>query len=103
MKRAATITAEAERDIEVIIDYLNEISPSYANIFHEELKGFINNIIEAPELFIRVRGKYRRLYMKRFKYHLIFTIDKSIIRVIAVVHESRHAERWVGVGDNDKI
>jgi plasmid stabilization system protein ParE len=96
MSDQVIITAEAKQDIEVILDYLNEISESYGTIFYTELEADIAHMTEAPELFIRVRGTFRRLYMKRFKYHMIFIVGDSVIRLIAVVHESRHTERWMG-------
>jgi len=60
-----------------------------------EIEEYLMNLQEAPELFIRVRGNYRRMYLKRFKYHVIFSLEEDVVKILAAVHEHRHAERWV--------
>ena len=95
MSYQVVITREAEQDLIIIVDYLNTVSEQYVTSFLDELESYTAHLSEAPELFIRVRGVYRRLYMKRFRYHMIFTIEGNQVRIIAVVHESRHPERWI--------
>jgi len=37
-----------------------------------------------------------RLYFKRFPYTLIFRIQESTVRVIAIAHQSRRPAYWAG-------
>jgi len=90
------IAEAAKQDLIVVIDYLHEISESYSAIFISEFEEYLMHLEEAPELFIRVRGKFRRMYLKRFKYHVIFKIDGYVVTILAVVHEHRHPDRWMG-------
>ena len=85
----------AKQDLIDIIDYLHEISESYSIIFISEFEEYLAHLKEAPELFIRVRRKFRRMYLKRFKYHVIFRIDSDVVTILAVVHEHRHPDRWI--------
>ena len=70
MSYNVVITDAAKQDLIDIIDYLHEISESYSIIFISEFEEYLAHLEEAPELFIRVRGKFRRMYLKRFKYHI---------------------------------
>ena len=95
MSYTVVIADAAKQDLIDVIDYLHEISESYSTIFISEFEEYLTHLEEAPELFIRVRGKYRRMYLKRFKYHIIFRIDGDVVTILAVVHEHRHPDRWM--------
>jgi hypothetical protein len=36
------------------------------------------------------------LYLKRFPYTLVFRVQESFLRVIAIAHQSRRPAYWAG-------
>ncbi len=97
MSYQVKLSKSAIDDIDDIIHYLSELSDVFAKVFLEESISNISYLEDSPLLFIKFRDDYRRLYLKRFRYHVIFKIDElqKSIKILAVIHESRDPQRWV--------
>lgn len=68
-------------------------SPSRA--FADELRRVVELAAEQPGIGAPGQHGTARLYFKRFPYTLIFRIQGSSLRVIAVAHQSRRPGYWV--------
>jgi plasmid stabilization system protein ParE len=51
---------------------------------------------EQPAIGVPGQHGTVRLYFKRFPYTLIFRIQESTVRVIAIAHQSRRPAYWAG-------
>ena len=91
------ITEEAVKDLKTITDYLSKVSLDYATTLLDHITEYLYQLAERPRLFAKVRSNYYRLFLKTFQYHLIYAIDGEVVRIIAIVHDSRHSERWISV------
>ena len=69
-------------------------SPSRA--FTQELRRVARLTAEQPGIGAPGQHGTTRLYFKRFPYTLVFRIQESSVRVIAVAHQSRRPGYWAG-------
>lgn len=69
-------------------------SPSRA--FTQELRRVVKLAAEQSGMGVPGQHGTARLYFKRFPYALVFRIQESSVRVIAVAHQSRRPGYWVG-------
>lgn len=77
-------------DIVAIMEYYERIAmPQLADEFYAELRHFMEQVRERPELFsIRYRD-IRRVNLRRFPYHFLFRIAGDVVRILVVRHHSR--------------
>ena len=67
-----------------------------AREFTQELRRVAQLATEQPGIGVPGQHGTVRLYFKRFPYTLIFRIQESSVRVIAIAHQSRRPGYWVG-------
>ncbi len=80
----------AERDVDQAFDYYQEILPSLAEGFIEELDTSIENMINRPLRYRLVKGDVRKCSLKRFPYAIYFALEKDAIRILIIKHNRRH-------------
>lgn len=64
--------------------------------FRIEIEKHLERIADRPERFVQVRGRVRRVVLKRFPYSIYFLPEVDRIIVLAVFHARRaprHLER----------
>jgi plasmid stabilization system protein ParE len=63
--------------------------------FLDELDTTVGRIIQFPEAWGKLGGRYRRCNMRRFPYSVIdvFQADHEIV-IISVFHQSREPQSW---------
>ncbi|MDP2759349.1 MAG: type II toxin-antitoxin system RelE/ParE family toxin [Sideroxyarcus sp.] len=64
--------------------------------FTQELRRVAKLAAEQPGIGIAGLHGTVRLYFKRFPYTLVFKIQESSVRVVAVAHQSRRPGYWAG-------
>ena len=64
--------------------------------FREEIKLAAKRISEYPEAWSVERGDIRKCLLHKFPYKLLYSIEKDHIIIIAVAHQHRKPEYWVG-------
>ena len=67
-----------------------------AREFAQELRRVTKLATEQPGIGALGQHGTTRLYFKRFPYTLVFRIQESSVRVIAIAHQSRRPGYWVG-------
>ncbi len=90
MIRELIFRAEAEKDLEDIQGYYNEILPSITDKFFNEFFETMKFIENTPQLFqIRYRG-IRIAPLYRFPYGIHYKESKSKIIIYRVLHTKRY-------------
>lgn len=86
------VEKDAEEEVEDIYSYfVNFVSESIAKNFLAEYKESLNRIKVSPERYSTYGFKYKKYVFRKFKYVLYFYIDKTNIKIIAVLHQRRDA------------
>lgn len=77
--------------------YREQGSTRFSQSFLTEFEQAVNKLLLHPLLGSPWRGRGRRRYlMKHFPYSLIYTVQGEHIRILAVAHQSRRPDYWVG-------
>ena len=75
---------------EAITWYENE-SPGLGKEFAGKVLGAVDRALLQPELFRKVRGRARKIRLKRFKaYSIYFAIKDDVFSVVSVFHGARN-------------
>ena len=75
---------------EAIVWYENE-SPGLGKEFAAEVLGAVDRVLVQPELFRKVRGRARKVRLKRFKaYSIYFAIKDDVFSILSVFHGARN-------------
>lgn len=85
---------EAEEDIREAYEWYEEKSSNLGIDFVSEVETIFAIIEENPEICAKVFDNVRRMLCKRFPYSVYYLESKSIIVVIAVLHQKRNPEIW---------
>ena len=84
-----------EREVQEILDWYKKKSLSAAINFLSQLNDAENTIQENPFAYRRVSNQgIRRIVLKKFPYKVYFSIDNSIVYILAVIHFAR-SSRYV--------
>lgn len=75
---------------DAIVWYENE-SPGLGKEFAAEVLGAVDRVLVQPELFRKVRGRARKVRLKRFKaYSIYFAIKDDVFSILSVFHGARN-------------
>jgi toxin ParE1/3/4 len=81
---------------EAALRYEDE-APGLGSRFLEEVEAALAFLSEFPEAAQEVDEGVRRLVLPRFPYSLLYRpLGEGRIRLLAVSHQSRRPEHWVG-------
>ena len=77
-------------DIDEIMRYYERIAtPELADDFYRELRHYMKQAEERPEVFLIRERDIRRVNLQRFPYHFLFRIVGDVVRILVVRHHSR--------------
>jgi plasmid stabilization system protein ParE len=62
--------------------------------FLDHIQTALDRIAERPLMFPVVRRDARRAIVPKFPYSIYFRIRGDDVRILAVVHQSRHPPAW---------
>jgi toxin ParE1/3/4 len=77
-------------DIAKAVRWYRDIDPALGSAFKLELTFALERIEKDPTRFHFDRSGWRRLNLKRFPYHILFTEEQHVIRVMAVRHHQQN-------------
>jgi toxin ParE1/3/4 len=87
----------AERELADAIEYYEEQKSGLGSEFLDAGRHAVTFLAKYPEAAPQVRGAIRRLVLPRFRYSLLYRpLDKGRRRILAVAHDKRKPEYWVG-------
>ena len=94
MKRRVEIRAEAARELDDAVAYLNEHATGAGNRFLEAFYAATERLLMYPEAGRALVEPLRKWVMVRWKYTIIYTIEAYGIHVVAVAHHARRPNYW---------
>jgi hypothetical protein len=66
--------------------------------FLDSVDSAFDQIQQHPTVWRILKGRFRRYLLQRFPYGVIYTVEKDIIYVAAVMHLKRKPGYWVSRG-----
>lgn len=76
--------------------YRIEAGQTTATRFVDELDHLQRMLLEHPQIGEKGRGGTRRVIFIRFPYTLVYRIHGDLLQIIALAHQNRAPEYWVG-------
>lgn len=92
--RRLRVRKTARDEIAAAFDWYLERSPAAAARFLEAVSEALQLIEDAPERHPIIRGRLRRVLLRRFPYGVYYKIYPSTISVVGVIHGHRHPEKY---------
>lgn len=75
-------------------DWYDEQRPGLGDRFVDAVEATIDRIAELPLAFPQADGATRRAQVRGFPYSIFFQVRSDHILIIAIMHNSRHPDRW---------
>ena len=69
-------------------------SDELAQSFAEEVRATIDWALEFPMLGSPIDSRYRRAFVKRFPYVVIYRLEADVMYILAVAHLRRRPGYW---------
>ena len=100
MNRRIILSPDAEADIASAIAWYQRMEPSWGIRFKADTRATLRRIAQFPYQFRLIEGTLRRAQLKRFRYVILFSLEKEGVFVRAVVHERRDDSSWKNRGNS---
>lgn len=98
MTAALRLRPEAARDLTDAAVWYEQRQGGLGHRFLDEVAAALSAVSEAPSMFPIVHRNTRRALIRRFPFGICYLIEDTEIVVVAVMHASRHPQRWKGRG-----
>lgn len=89
-------TRLARQELEDSVRYYELEYPGLGRRFKEEVRQAALRIAAYPGAWSVERGDVRKCLLHRFPYKLLYSVEKNYILVIAVAHQHRKPDYWIG-------
>ena len=89
-------TRIGKQELEDAIRYYELEYSGLGRRFKEEVRKAVLRMTEYPKAWSIERGEVRKCLLHRFPYKLMYSLEKDHILVIAVAHQHRKPDYWVG-------
>lgn len=86
----------AEEELLHEIGYLEQRANGLGRRFFAEVQRAEDLIAQFPELAAEILPGIRRRILRKFRYSLIYTMERDGLLILAVAHHSRRPGYWVG-------
>ena len=87
----------ADRELTEAIRYYESQSPGLGERLLEEVELGVAFLRRYPEAAPKVLGSIRRFVLATFPYYLLYRpLPSKGIRILAVAHQKRQPDYWVG-------
>jgi hypothetical protein len=86
----------AEHELNEASQYYDLEEPGLGSSFLQEVDRCLQFIEAQPEAGQILRGAVRRRLLRRFPYALLYRVNPSGIRILAVMNLKRRPTYWVG-------
>jgi len=70
--------------------------PGLGDRFIEEFERVVALLNDNPELGRAIGDNRRSIVFDRFPFRLIYSLEDSVIRIIAICHQKRRPDYWRG-------
>lgn len=86
----------AEDELLDEIGYLELQAPGLGRQFYAEVTRGEKLIAEFPEAAAEIRPGIRKRMLRKFRYSLLYSIEKQVVLILALAHHSRRPGYWIG-------
>ncbi len=84
----------ARKELRDAIIFYNDRRDGLGGEFLDEVQATIGRIREIPAAWPKLSDAVRRCQMRRFPYGILYRESKSLIEIVAVMHQHRHPDCW---------
>ena len=88
------VAAVAESDIQDAVLWYRERNPLMADAFRAEAFDAIERVVKSPLGKAADDKGNRRRVLHRFPYSVVYDLDGSTVRILAVTHHRRQPDYW---------
>jgi hypothetical protein len=85
---------EAVNEINEAVDYFEEVESGFGFDFATEVHFAIERIMAFPKAWPLLENDIHRCLVRRFPYGIVYSVEKEIIIIIAVMHLHRNPDYW---------
>ncbi|MBI4289839.1 MAG: type II toxin-antitoxin system RelE/ParE family toxin [Chloroflexi bacterium] len=89
-------TRYAKQELEDAVRYYELEYSGLGKRFKEEVERAAIRIAEYPQAWSVDRGDVRKCLLHKFPYKLLYSIEEDHILVIAIAHQHRKPDYWIG-------
>jgi len=89
-------TRIAKQELEDAVRYYELEYSGLGHRFKEEVRKAALRIVEYPRAWSTERGDVRKCLLHKFPYKLMYSVEENHILVIAVAHQHRKPDYWIG-------
>ena len=86
----------AKLELNEAAQYYEGESPGLGQAFITAVERCTEEIVQYPEAGLVVRGSIRRRLIRRFPYALLYRVESTEVRILAVMNMKRRPAYWVG-------
>lgn len=87
---------EAKNEFFDAIDYYEDARSGLGERFKKEVDRSILWAADHPDLYRSRQAGYRRINLRIFPYHIVFITREDVLWVLAIAHDARKPEYWIG-------
>lgn len=91
---AVRLRDEAGKDLDAAAEWYERQRTGLGTEFLDEALRAFRAIAARPLAYPVIHRDLRRALMHRFPFGIYFRVETSSVVVLAVIHGSRHPERW---------
>lgn len=95
MKRVQWHEAAADELLNEV-GYLELQAPGLGRRFFAEVSRAEGLIAEFPEAAVEIRPSVRKRGLRKFRFSLLYSIEKQGVLILALAHHSRRPGYWAG-------
>ena len=90
------IDPAARKELKEAAEFYERERPELADRLVNEVQRVIQLLSENPELGFSVGSNRRVIVLNRFPFRLVYAVEESVLRIIAVAHQKRRPDYWRG-------
>lgn len=94
MRFRLEITDDAHNDIQNATEWYEEQQKGLGKRFMISVKDCVKLIAKKPLAFAVIFLQIRKANTQKFPYSLYYIVEKNVISIFAVIHNSRDAKTW---------
>ena len=85
---------EADQEFLDAIDYYETQQAGLGEDYYTEIMATVTRIANSPKAWPVLESDNRRCLTHRFPYGVLYSVDKEIIYILAVMHLRRQPDYW---------
>jgi plasmid stabilization system protein ParE len=95
VNRSFDFHPEAREELRRAVQFYEQESPGLGREFAAEARVVIDHILDHPLSGARAEADTRRKLLLRFPYSVIYLIEPTRLRIIALMHQRREPGYWL--------